>query len=458
MSETSLSTRVNAHLMNRLGRLSRATPVLVTDELVDAHGMRLLPRGATLAPGHVSLLAGRTLKKPLEALLLAPNAPNSADLCTTASRLLDTSEALARIVGTTAGAGRSPLLMLADMEWGHPMRLMLALARNEDPHALEHCVTVSLLAMCMARRLRLSSEEQITAGLAGILHDIGNLYIDPACLMPGRRLKPHEWTGLVAHPHIGKLLIDGLASYSLAVGRAVAEHHERFDGTGYPRHASGHHISAPGQALAVAEVIAGVLDKDHPLERAELALKIVPGEHAHDLLSAVSGALRMQVRGMPPDAGDDDPGAEDAERLFWRISSALETGQNLLEGTAVASPRARELLARTLARLTTIQRAYVSTGLDAYLDHRHDLLGDATLRFEKQVATREIQWRLRDVARDLALQTATSPDEKSVFAGLIHLLDDDASNEAKYARSPRPVAPLAALAPASFAGMQPYRM
>ncbi len=455
MSETSLSTKVNAHLMERLGRLAHAMPVLVLDDIVDSHHMRLLPRGATLAHGHVALLASRTLKKRLEAQLLVPDAPTSADLVTLADHLLETNAALARIVRSTCGGGASPLALLAAMDFNHAMRTMLALIRNESEHALAHCVTVSLLAICMARRLHLSEDDQLAAGVAGILHDIGELYIDPTWLAPGKRLQPHEWAHVVAHPRVGKLLIDDLASYSLAVGRAVAEHHERFDGTGYPGQVCGHNISAAGQAVAVAELIAGLLSQDHALERAELALKIVPGEHAHDLLSAVSGAMRAQSR-TALQAPADNPEAENAERLYWRLSSALEAGQNLMDGTSVASPRARELLLRTLARLTAIQRAFVSTGLDAYLNHQHGLHGDPVFSFEKQVATREIQWRLRDVARDLALQTAASPDEKSVFAGLIHLLDDDASNEAKYAQKAAPGAPLAALVPTSFAGSLPY--
>jgi hypothetical protein len=455
MPDTTLSTTVNSWMMERLGRLAQATPVVVSEDIVDSHGMRLLARGTALNAGHVPLLARRTLKKALEAMLVVPAAPDVEDLVAIAARLLEDNAPVSRILGTTCGAGPAPLSLLASMDFGHPMRMLLALTGNEGPHALEHAVTVSLLAMCMAKRQHLSADDQLSAGLAGLLHDIGELYIDPAWLAPDKRLRPHEWAHLVGHPHTGKLLINELASYSLSVGRAVAEHHERFDGSGYPRQVRGHHISAPGQAVAVAEMIAGVLAEDHPLERAELALKIIPGEHAHDLLSAISGALRSQP-GQGPDAGECDPDAEDAERLYWRISTALETGQTLLDGTTVASPRARELLKRTLERVTTLLRAYVSTGLDAWLEPGHDLHGDAAIRFEKQVATREIQWRLRDLARDLALQTAASPDEKSAFAGMIHLLDDDVAGSARYARKAAPAAPLAARAPTSFAGSLPY--
>jgi hypothetical protein len=49
---------------------------------------------------------------------------------------------------------------------------------------------------------------------------------------------------------------------------------------------------------------------------------------------------------------------------------------------------------------------------------------DQRLLFEKDVASRELQWRLRDIARDLALQS-DSPDEKLVLASLVNLLDND---------------------------------
>jgi hypothetical protein len=76
-------------------------------------------------------------------------------------------------------------------------------------------------------------------------------------------------------------------------------------------------------------------------------------------------------------------------------------------------------------RVRKIQRAFVSTGLDGYLQPMaFGTASDERLLFEKDVASRELQWRLRDIARDLALH-ADSPDEKVVLASLINLLDND---------------------------------
>ena len=76
--------------------------------------------------------------------------------------------------------------------------------------------------------------------------------------------------------------------------------------------------------------------------------------------------------------------------------------------------------------------------------------------YEKAVATREIQRRLRETARDLALHTANSPDHKALFADLIALLDDDSDAPLSHTPNAAPALKLAALAPTSFAGSLPY--
>jgi HD-GYP domain-containing protein (c-di-GMP phosphodiesterase class II) len=456
MSDINLNTAVNKHFLDKLIRLASTRRITATQDIIDVHGVRVIARGGRITADHHEAFSGRKLKKTIESSLRVEDAVDTDLIVRTAGRIVDTCMPINRLLNASARRGTTPLARLSNMSFGDAMRLLLTLADNDGAHALEHAASVSLLSICMASKLQLSDDEQQAAGLAGLLHDIGELYIAPAWLAPGKRLLPHEWVHLVAHPRLGQMLVNELAAYPPSVGRAIVEHHERADGTGYPRQSPGKRISLPGQAVSVAEMIAGVLGKDNPLERAELALKIVPGEHARELVSAISAAIKADASYQSA-AHDEDRGREDARRLFRRIGAVLEKGQELLDGPGAKSPHARDLLGQTLARIQTIQRAFVSTGLDIYLDLNHGLddVQDGALRFEKAVATREIQWRLRDIARDLALHTAGSPDEKALFASLIALLDDD--SDAILIYTPKGSADkLAALAPAAFAGSLPY--
>lgn len=423
MPATTPNSTVNQHYLNKVMGLADEMDVAASEDILDMRGMKLVAKGTRLTRAQQTTLGMHKLRKSLESTLVAEGAADASTIVASATRILDASAPLRGIVGMAGGGGPSPLGLLGTMRFGHAMRMMLTLTDRDGPAALDHSITVSLLSICMAKRLRLPPEEQMVAGLAGLLHDIGELYIDPAYLKPGRRLLPHEWAHLVVHPRIGQVLIAELESYPAAVGRAVAEHHERYDGTGYPRQLPGKELSACGQAVSVAEMIAGVLQKDHPLERAELALKVIPGEHSHALLSVISGALRGQDRALRETslaASGDDP----VERLHAHICAALDAGRTLAQGPAGTAVRTRAILERTIERMTTIQRAFISTGLDFYLQHDH-LLGDAdsSMLFEKEVATRELEWRLRDIARDLALNTTASPEDRALFMPLIELLD-----------------------------------
>jgi hypothetical protein len=425
MSPTPPNAPVNSHYLDKVMDVAEQMSVEVIVDILDVRGMKLVSKGTLVTRALREKLIAHKLMRPFEASVRAVDGVDARAVAQVAERLADLSPPVAGLLRSVPAGGPSPLQILGQLEFGNAMALMLTASDRAGGPSLEHAVLVSMLSICMAKTLRLGEQEQMTAGLAGLLHDIGELYIDPRYLARGKRLLPHEWAHVVVHPRTGQMLIDQLESFPPAVGRAVAEHHERLDGTGYPRQASGQQISGAGQAVGVAEMIAGLLLKDFPLERAELALKIVPGEQAPQLLAAVSGALRECGHAeTAPDAARWH-GGESVPGLYARIGAILKLGERLLDGPAAKSERTCKVLRATLDRVRKIQRAFVSTGLDAYLQPlAFGTSSDARLLFEKDVASRELQWRLRDIARDLVLQ-ADSPDEKVVLASLVNLLDND---------------------------------
>ena len=90
------------------------------------------------------------------------------------------------------------------------------------------------------------------AMIAGLLHDLGEMYIAPEFgeAEADRELDALAYRQLVGAPAIGLLLVAQLTNYPGAVARAVAEHHERLDGSGYPHRLSGDRISVLGRLVA----------------------------------------------------------------------------------------------------------------------------------------------------------------------------------------------------------------
>ena len=112
-----------------------------------------------------------------------------------------------------------------------------------------------------------STAEVRVAMLCGLLHDLGEMYIDPRYgeADADRALDFQSYQHLVVHPHVGHLLITQLTNYPATVARAIAEHHERMDGSGYP-HGLKHDEMSPLGRLPVMRSRRKMLTCSRPLQ------------------------------------------------------------------------------------------------------------------------------------------------------------------------------------------------
>jgi HD-GYP domain-containing protein (c-di-GMP phosphodiesterase class II) len=85
-----------------------------------------------------------------------------------------------------------------------------------------------------------------------VLHDVGKIGVPDAILVKVGPLDPDEWRAMRAHPEIGRRVLEGVAFLAPAVA-AVAHHHERWDGKGYPDGLAAGAIPLAGRVVAVAD-------------------------------------------------------------------------------------------------------------------------------------------------------------------------------------------------------------
>ncbi|MGZ3159799.1 MAG: HD-GYP domain-containing protein [Burkholderiaceae bacterium] len=434
MSDEFNINQVNEHYLDKVMDLSEKMDVEASEDIFDARGMKLVAKGARISRTLQEKLILHKLSKPLESSIAVEGGVDMASVVKEAQRIVETNGPIGAIFKTAGQGGVSPFQILKQTRFGSAMGLMLTIIERGGESALTHSVIVSLASICLAKKMGLSDKDQMIVAMGGLLHDIGELYIEPEYLSSKKRLLPHEWRHVIVHPRIGEMLINQLENFPPEVGLAVSEHHERFNGAGYPRQKVGKNISIHGQIISVAEMMSGVfMRQDSPLERAELALKIMPGEHAHELVSSITSTL-VATRGGKPKIAESISAKEMQEKvrqLSESISKVLQMADELLNSPKIQSPASKKLLDNAIQMTQVIKRAFSSTGLDSYLCENSALLDDLTnedshaLQFEVSVATREIQWRIRDIARNIALlSSAFSAAEAEAFQPLIQLLDE----------------------------------
>lgn len=141
------------------------------------------------------------------------------------------------------------------------MRLSHA-AEYKDPETYNHIVRVGLYAKLMAEKLGLEREVCENVMIAAPMHDIGKIGIPDAILLKKGKLDDWEWEVMKRHTVIGYEILRGSVSELLQMAALVAlDHHERWDGTGYPGGKKGEEISLWGRMTSVADVFDALLSK-----------------------------------------------------------------------------------------------------------------------------------------------------------------------------------------------------
>lgn len=163
-------------------------------------------------------------------------------------------------------------------------RLMLA-AEFRDDQAGDHLTRVAGCVIAVAEGLGLSSEEADDVALASTMHDIGKIAVPDHILMKGGPLTPEEWAEMRQHALRGYHMLHDSSSRLLQIAAEIAlTHHERWDGTGYPRGLKGEEIPRSGRIVAVADVFDALTSARSykpawPLERARAHLEAESGRH-----------------------------------------------------------------------------------------------------------------------------------------------------------------------------------
>ncbi|UNZ17402.1 HD-GYP domain-containing protein [Streptomyces sp. 891-h] len=122
----------------------------------------------------------------------------------------------------------------------------------KDRYTRGHGERVGFAAALIARELGLDEERTETLRCAGVLHDVGKLGVPARLLRKAGPLTPAERRVMERHPEHGAEIVRGLDFLGEA-REAVLHHHERMDGTGYPRGLAGEQIPEAARIVAVAD-------------------------------------------------------------------------------------------------------------------------------------------------------------------------------------------------------------
>lgn len=181
------------------------------------------------------------------------------------------------------------------------VKRLRAAAEFKDDETGSHIDRMSRTAQLLARAAGLSEAEAELVLLAAPMHDVGKIGIPDRVLLKPTPLTPDEWRVMRMHPGIGAGIIGKHDAPILKIARRIAlTHHEKWDGTGYPRGLKGEEIPLVGRLVALADVFDALTSERPfkpawPVENAVAYLREQSGKHFDPRLASLFLELMPEV-------------------------------------------------------------------------------------------------------------------------------------------------------------------
>jgi HD-GYP domain-containing protein (c-di-GMP phosphodiesterase class II) len=193
---------------------------------------------------------------------------------------------------------------------GARVRALMVRLADKDTSTEEHTRRVAALAVELGEQLGLSPNKLRSLAIGGLLHDIGKLSVPTAILRKPGSLDDDEFGAIKLHPERGSELLSELGGFDDGVKRLVLDHHERLDGTGYPRGVHGDDLDLATRILAVCDVYDALVSPRvyRPAWTREQALELLRDESDAGFDGRCVTALERVLEGRAaPRAGEPAP-------------------------------------------------------------------------------------------------------------------------------------------------------
>ncbi|MES2609576.1 MAG: HD domain-containing phosphohydrolase [Pseudomonadota bacterium] len=387
------------HYLRALTDMADERTVVASAAIYTDNGIKLVEKGARIDSRLYDRLVQHKLREPIDKHLTIDN-PVTVEALIAAGQELAAQDVLVNLLAEAIGSAVRLLAPLRTLALPGPVACKLTVMRDQRPELYQHGLRMMMVAVFLGFKTGMPERECATLAAAALLHDLGVLHMDPAWNDPDFKAVGVQRKHLVAHPITGMLMVRDTNAYPKAAETAVLEHHERMDGSGYPRGLAGADISPMGRILLLAEVVAGFYEKyeDMPAQRLSLVLRLNHRKFPSALVVHILPLLQEEVAResalMP--LGDDAP--RQAELLADAFIRWDELKAALPPAMVKAMP-ATSAFAFTDARLMALQKALVEAG--SHPQHQAELMtqlqGDAIGLAEVALVGREALFQLQSV-------------------------------------------------------------
>lgn len=384
------------HFLKAVAELGEKRPVAAARAIYNTQGLKVIDKGVAIDARLYERLQQHQLSAGLADSVTTASPIGSRQLREAAEAVLAREPFFARLAGE--GRGRELLLDSFDaMPLPPAVAFQLTLAHEVRPALFDQSVRSALVAAWLVSTPMTPRFDIAMLCAGGLLHDLGMLRIDPVLSTPQQELNAEQRRQLYSHPLLSAMLLERHHEFPRTLLRAVLEHHECVDGSGYPRGLAGDALSPWGRVLSLAQTVSAMFEpgRDAPELRLSVLLRMNPRRYDGELMRRVTTLLRpKQPEGNVAAARLAEPGG-----VLTRIDGIL-AGWEAAVLQAADTPERQAWLAPAAAQCEQLRRTLADSGVApeqlALLAGQPE---DAALHLELALMAREAAWQLRSLTR-----------------------------------------------------------
>ncbi|QYY24060.1 HD-GYP domain-containing protein [Diaphorobacter sp. MNS-0] len=387
----------DSHYLRAITDMADRRTVVTQEALYNDRGIKLVDKGARVDSRLYDRLVKHKLRGSIDEHLAMDDMVNVQSIVQLAASQCEHDTLAYLLVHTLEGMTAEKLLAPVRALLLPPsLAFKLTVMREQHPVLFEHSVRMMLAAVYLGIKSGWSDRECVPLATAALLHDIGVLHMDPVWHDPANKMTAVGRQQLMAHPITAMLIIRGQNMFPRVVERAVLEHHECMDGSGYPRGLQGDQISLMGKILMVAEVVAAFFEKyanEAAAQRLSLTLRLNHRKFPAALIACLLPVL--QIRAVQTDV---QVTPADVERLIEQLSTAFGDWDTRRAGLPPEAAES-EACAFVAQRLSALQKTLFEAGShpQQQAEALQYLQGDEQGLAELALLGREALWQLQGI-------------------------------------------------------------
>lgn len=308
-----------SHYVEAVTAMAGSHDLIATQDIISSSGIKLIASGTRIS-GHLrEKLRGHHLSGAmLERNLSVYGGVTPESLAQDMAQLMD-SEPWLKQLATKSGDSVAMRHGAAYLDLPSEILFRLTVARTQRPSLYRHSLCVTLVSHYLAIRLALKQIAINHLLIAALCHDLGELYTPPAILDPGHQVSEDERPYIYVHPITGWLITRELSGIDNEVRRAILQHQERLDGSGYPNGLKDEAIGVAGRILAVADVADAIMARACDPLRLSTLLRLNSRKYDRKLLGFLHDAIA------PGTPITEQTGREELKERLTRFAALLDS-------------------------------------------------------------------------------------------------------------------------------------